>query len=79
MGSPVDTVITVLAWAATVAMLYAVVWSIVDVVIRATDVSLLRRALWVLLLLGLNAIAAALYMNVGPGAKRWRASGAATP
>jgi hypothetical protein len=59
--------------AAVIAILVAVGWCLFDVVIRARDVSLPQRVVWVVALLTVNVIAAILYIRIGPGGERWGA------
>lgn len=70
-----EILIRVIAVAGTIAMLYAVIWCVYDVVVRAHEIGPIRRFIWVLALLGFNVIAAAAYVWLGPGRHRWAALG----
>lgn len=60
----------VFKWLLFAVLLYPVVWSIIDV-FRADEVGTLRKFLWIVMLLGLNVLAAMAYLRIGPGAERW--------
>jgi hypothetical protein len=69
--NPGGIVLPVVVGLAVLAVLYAVVWSLFDVVFRAPDLTLLARVLWVLALITLSFWAAIAYVRFGPGVARW--------
>lgn len=66
-----NSVGVILLYLVGLGVLGAVLWCLYDVIVKASDIDIIRRVLWVLVLIGLNAIGAILYVRLGPGRERW--------
>ena len=53
------------------AFVFAVLWSLFDIAVRARETSVAERLGWAFLVVAFNVIGAALYVSLGPGRRRW--------
>ena len=61
----------VLVFVGVVAILYAFVWAMWDVIVRRGDLAFPMRVLWFAVLFFAPVIGTAVYLRLGPGAAHW--------
>lgn len=67
----IEFVTGIFAMLIAIAFSVAFLWTLIDILFHAPDLTFRERAIWVLAVLLFNVLAVIVYVRLGPGKARW--------